>query len=190
MPAHSKKSTASDLICGIDPGINGALAFLTRDLKLTLVDIPKYYLTLTAKTKKGNPKRRGVVDANALFLLLAEKDPKMVGIELVQVGGAGEKFQRSAASIQTTGVNYGIVLGILTALEIPYFEIKAREWQKATFGGRGKTSNTKEMAYHKCCSLFPRYAEEFKTQRGRLLDGRCDAALIAYYTLEKLSFLE
>lgn len=78
--------------------------------------------------------------------------------------------------------NYGVGFGkILAALEIRGIEIKLVRpgiWKKAL-----NLPKEKEAAVARAESLEPRI--EFRTPRGRLLDGKAEAFLIAFYGMMK-----
>lgn len=66
---------------------------------------------------------------------------------------------------------------MLSHLQIPFEFITPRRWQAAIFDLAKKLENTKKQSYDMASRLFP--GQELKTKRGKILDGRCDALLIA-----------
>ena len=70
---------------------------------------------------------------------------------------------------------------IFTAAKISFVEVPPKEWQKkfGIKGIKGDPDATKEQSYLIASRLFP--LQDFKTERGRTLDGRSDAALITEF---------
>ena len=67
---------------------------------------------------------------------------------------------------------------LLTCLEIPYDFATPRKWQKEVYDSAKKMPDPKKVSFERASRLFPKL--EFK-KRGKILDGRSDAMLIAYY---------
>ena len=82
---------------------------------------------------------------------------------------------QGVCSMHTIGLNYGIIVGILACLGIEYIEISSRKWQKEFF----EPGDTKVKSVNIASRLFPKC--EFVTKRGRKIDGRSDAMLMAEY---------
>jgi hypothetical protein len=83
-------------------------------------------------------------------------------------------------SVFSMGFGAGMYETILTALEIPYESIPPQEWQKAArIYGKGKGKAIKAYSHMVASRLFP--SIQLTTPRGRKLDGRADALLIARY---------
>ena len=64
-------------------------------------------------------------------------------------------------------------------LQIPYEFVTPRKWQKVVYDSAKKLDDPKRQSFELASRLFPTL--EFKTRRGRILDGRSDAMLIAEY---------
>ncbi len=73
--------------------------------------------------------------------------------------------------------------GIITALQMPLNYISPITWKKIVMAGQGKE---KDAAVYKAQQLFPDAV--LVTPRGRLLDGRAEALLIAWYGLNFYPF--
>ena len=167
-------------IIGIDPGFSGAIAVIEDGKTLYTFDMP------TVEIMVGK-KQRQAYDVTALAtLLLTLNNCDMAFVE--KVAPVQAKFGSSSGS---SNFHLGYCLGMLqTALEctpIRYELIKPKEWQKH-FGivrpEDDKKWNTKGAAYQVAKGLFP--DAELTTTRGRVLDGRSDALLIAEYGKRKL----
>lgn len=92
-------------ILGIDPGATGGLAF---------VGPHSYRACTTPATERG------------IFEAIAEADPSFAVIEVVHsFPGAG------VASMFTFGRGYGFIRGVLTAMSIPFEEVRPQVWQAA-----------------------------------------------------------
>ena len=148
---------------GIDPGLDGALAFYeVRNAEpLVIVDMP----TVTV-TRNNREKRE--LSAPAFANLIAGKGLRYVAIERV-----GAMPGQGVSSVFSFGRSAGIIEGVLAAYEVPYWFVLPRVWQKAV-DVRGGKDGSRERAMQ----LFPRNAAEFARKKD---DGRADAALIAHW---------
>ena len=83
--------------------------------------------------------------------------------------------RQGVASAFTFGKGYGIWLGVLGTLGIPYEEVTPQRWQGAMLDGmkRGKDANRL-----KAMQLFPSESDQLKLKKP---DGRADALLLATY---------
>jgi crossover junction endodeoxyribonuclease RuvC len=144
---------------GIDPGISGAIALLKDDLELVQIhDMPIMMI------RKG----KNQVNAAALSVIIREAQlPATAYIEEVHaMPGQG------VSSMFSFGTSYGIVQGVLAALNIPVVLVSPQTW-KSRAGLRGKD---KDMARTLAQRLYPR------AELSRKKDiGRADAILIARY---------
>ena len=84
----------------------------------------------------------------------------------------------------TYGVGYGKIKATLEFLSIPYQEIAPSVWKKEfSLIKKSKAKKSKADAVGVARHLFPWV--EFLTERGRLLDGRAEALLLAEYAKRK-----
>lgn len=146
--------------CGVDPGLQGAIALIdAAGACVRVVDTPTV---------------GSVLDVNALFdvLDLAPVNTRF-WIE-VQHAMPGNR----PTSTFSIGETYGAIRGILSALRRPYSEVRASVWQRAMLTGV-PGEDTKARSLRAAATLFP--CEALRTPRGRALDGRADALLIAEY---------
>lgn len=148
---------------GIDGGMQGAIAVIDSD-SYQVFDMPTY------KIKKGKKSKTLYDKAQIESILLTHgKHNCLVILENAQAyPGQG------AVSNFTTGRCFGFMEGILKGMGCPHEIITPKTWQKTFF--TGKAGESKALAYSVACDLFP--LVEFKTPRGRMLDGRSDAILI------------
>lgn len=157
---------------GVDIGNNGAIAVLSDSVAIIrIVDMP------TQTMVKGN-KTKTFLDEVAfrnVFRSYVNIDDVYILIEAVHSmpkdgGSSGFSF----------GTSFGLCRGIIVGLGLKYSLISPQKWKKH-FGLTGKE---KKASCDKALSLYPDH--EFYTKRGRALDGRGDAVLIATYGLTKL----
>lgn len=151
---------------GIDPGLSGAIAFMADDG--TLIEV--YDMPITpVKTQSG--KRQNIVTAPALAGMFRAHNIDGVYQTTAFLEHVHALPGQGTVSMFNFGMSYGIVRGVLGALEIPYEIITPKTWQKLAVvqgkdGGRTKAS-----------MLFPTFAQRFQRKKD---DGRADAVLIAY----------
>ena len=142
---------------GIDPGISGAIAILQDDDSLINV----YDMPIMAGTGK-----RQQVNASELVKILSQAN----GISYVERVSAMPG--QGVSSMFSFGTSYGIVLGVLAALQIPVVLVTPQRWKKIA----GLTGKEKDMARTLAQQLYPEAA------LGRKRDiGRADAILIARF---------
>jgi crossover junction endodeoxyribonuclease RuvC len=140
------------IICGIDPGITGAIAYLWDTGELVVEDMP----TLG-----------GDIDAHALKCALAEMRPEMVFIERQNARpGMG------VASMFNMGVSYGFVRGAIMAAAIPLEFVTPAVWKK-----HFKLGKDKDESRAKAAQYWPGH-EGFRRKKDH---NRAEAALIARY---------
>ena len=150
---------------GIDPGISGAVGFIFPDGSATVVDCPA---------------------------TLGEIRGVLMGFDGSQAVAVVEKvnpfFKSSAKSAFTFGMNFAAWQMLLTCLKIPYDLVAPRVWQKLIYDSAKKLDNPKQQSFERASRLFPDL--EFKTKRGKILDGRTDAMLITEFTRRTMGGLK
>ncbi|MCJ7760692.1 hypothetical protein MUP59_06065 [Candidatus Bathyarchaeota archaeon] len=177
------------LSIGIDGGLHGAVVGINDNLEvIDFFDTPIIDLG-----KKG---KGGKVGTNNAFL-----ENEMVGrlrFLLAKAGTHGmncgtsiilEKAQsmpkQGVVSTFKTGEGFGLWKGILAALGCPYEVIATKVWQKRVMVGvTGLDPKAKSIS--RCQRLFPGLPLTKPKGKVASLDGRADAALIAYYGLLEL----
>lgn len=144
-------------VLGIDPGLTGAIAALgVRGENLMVVDMPVM---------------DGRLDPYALTSLFVDFGP----VDRVVVESQQAYPRQGVSSSFKTGMNYGVLLGVLAALERPVVHVTAAVWTRALRVGADKGSHRR-----RACETWPAHADLFKRVRD---DGRADAALLAYWSL-------
>lgn len=159
------------LICGIDPGISGALVLLDQDTGeyLDVADMPTM--------PRGKTSKRQQVNGVALAGILRKWRPGFVYLELVtgQMGGNdknGKKRQMGNYGAFCFGHNYGIIEGALTALEIPFAFVPPANWKRVA----GLKGAEKDASRALAQRLYPTAPLDRKKDI-----GRAEALLIARY---------
>lgn len=153
------------LILGIDPGASGALAFYdpaTGDLHIE--DMPGVSVK-RGKGIKNEPSPSTLAD------IIAMENPDVAWLEKT-----GSRPGESPVAANSFGRAVGVIEGVLAALRIPISYERPEVWQRYTRCRPGKEGNCL-----RACDLFPKHSALFRGPRGGWLDGRADAALIAWY---------
>lgn len=143
------------LFFGIDPGLTGAVACITRDRDIILIeDWP------------GNE----IMMANSMrsFVEFYRAHKFAAALERVHA-----MPKQGVSSTFKFGTNYGIWKGMLAALNIPYMEPTPQTWQKGVIA----KSQDKAPAMAAAQRIWPDV--ELRGPRGGLKHGRADALLIA-----------
>lgn len=147
-------------ICGIDPGLSGALAFIFQNEpnRVAIEDMPI---------------ADGDVCAPLLSDIIRKYRPSYAVIEFVSsMPGQG------VASTFKFGKSYGQALGVLGAHNVPLHYVTPRKWKQ-----RFNLTAEKDESRAKALQLFPACAASFARKKDH---NRADAALIAKYGLEVL----
>ena len=145
---------------GIDPGKHGAIAILNEDGSLwRLIDMPNNigkevydFLYDSIEFAEGA--------AIVAFIEQAQAMPKQ-GIKGAFVYGKG----------------YGEIIAVLKILKIAFQEIHSLSWKREFKLLKKDKIDSVKVAEQ----LFPDVYVSFRSDRGRLLDGRAEAMLIAEY---------
>lgn len=158
-------------ILGIDPGYSGGLALINED---------KMWLTAAMPVRKIKATKREI-DEPELVQLIKDMKPDHVFLEKV-----GAMPRQGVASMFNFGTGWGIVRGILTALDIEYTLVRPQQWQKVMFKDVERPKNkrdwdTKAAARGQCKLLWPNYDFRKSDRSRKPHEGICDAALIAEY---------
>lgn len=142
-------------VIGIDPGYHGAIAILNN--KYEIYDMP-----LIKKDKKNQ------IDIDALVNIFSKftKEDKIFIERVHAFPGQG------VVSMFNFGFQFGGLVFLCAAFRLSYYLIEPRIW-KSFYKIKEKE------VYTKAKKIYPE--GEFKTKRGKILDGRCEAVLLANY---------
>ena len=149
---------------GIDPGLGGAIVVLDGEGEFAWGQRTPI---IQAKRKEHDiPSMR-----DCLTRAATEFDYLTVGIEKVHT-----LPRDGRVGAFSFGCGYGIWLGLLAGLGIPYIEILPQAWQARMLAGLPKGPHTKASAVRAAKSRFPHIPINVKADW-----GLADAALIAAY---------
>lgn len=175
-------SSSQTVYIGIDPGLSGAIAVITPDT-YAVHDMPTLEVEAGKKrnktTGKMNPIIRNKYNIAEVRRILSQiRDEAHRNCYPVQLWL--EKSQAMPDQGCVSHFNYGVGFGILQCasicLDIPLNLVAPVTWKKVVMAGQGKE---KAAAVYRAQQLFPHVV--LTTPRGRLLDGRAEALLIAHY---------
>lgn len=164
-------------ILGIDPGLDGAMAWLAKrpagGFDLTIWDFP----TFTVKVGKS---LRRVISLYEMAATLPSMPADRAFIESVHA-----MPKQGVVSTFTFGEGFGTVKTAVAFLGIPQTLVEPSVWTRMV---GLKSGATKDEHVRLAMSLFPEHTALFRGPRGGALDGRADAALIAYYGMKLSGF--
>ena len=148
------------IILGIDPGLDGALAFYTPSTgSLDVLDMPTLQL------------KKRVIDEYQFARLIDERAKDIAEAWLEQVA---TRPGEGAVGAFAFGRGYGFIRGVLAANFIPIRDVTPAVWKKAS----RLTGLPKDASRGRASELFPRHCGLFSRKKD---DGRSDAVLIAHY---------
>lgn len=149
------------MICGIDPGLSGGIAFIEEDTVCSVEAVPVH------KIKEGKSVKR-YLDCFTILHLLHTYNPQHVFIEKQQA-----MPRQGVSSTFRTGFGYGLYIGMLIAGDYDYTIVGAKEWKKYF-----NLSSDKDLSREKASVIFP---DASHLWRQKNQDGLAEAALIAYF---------
>jgi len=153
---------------GIDNGLYGAIAIYRKQLEV-------YPIPLIIK--KVNKSEREFYDKelikNIFLNVFFYDEPSIIVLEEAQ-----PFHKEGATSSFKTGNQYGFMEGLLMGMGRKFNIISPKHWQKV-FGISGKFGDTKVQAEKVVNNKYPLI--KTRTERGKLLDGICDAILMEEY---------
>jgi hypothetical protein len=153
---------------GIDPGFSGATVVIDDNL-----NIVNFFDTPVLVDSNG---RKKIYDMRNLVKIVDDISAyyPLICVEMQQA----MPFQ-GVSSTFCTGFGYGLWLGMLACARLRHFSCRPATWHKAILSGQ--PGKGKMRAISKCEELFPELPLTM-IGRKKKLDGRADAALIAYYS--------
>lgn len=154
-------------VAGIDPGLKGALVVLGES---------KYCATLPMPLQDD----RKSIDGEAIAAWLLAEEPDLVVVEKVGARnhlGPGGRVVRKAGNEFRFATGYGVILGVLQAMGLPYRLVTPMVWKAKVLGGYG---TDKEAAIAFVQDNYPQV--DLTPRRCRVpQDGIADAACLAVY---------
>lgn len=151
----------STLTLGVDPGRQGALAFLDEDGGIVHIE--------------DMPDHQDSALGTQIAMLLADLEPDTVGLAIVEM----QTIRPGQAGASKMMTNYGSLLGALGALRVPVVTVTPSAWKVAA-GLRGKDKGASRSL---ATTLWPAEAERFRRAKD---DGRAEAALIARHGVREV----
>lgn len=137
----------------IDPGKSGGIAWFKNSIAHAQP------MPLAGKELDGGQIAAIVQDIGPVLVIL-EKQAYVPLINKAAKGKAREGRQ-SGVSTFTTGMNYGVLQGILMGLQVPFEIVTPQKWKGQVLAGTGKD---KDAAIAYCRRVFPQV---------NLIPGRC-----------------
>lgn len=144
-----------------DPGKNGGMSFLYEDNSMKFLD--------------NDQPLQNLID-NIKFIT------KGYDVQMCMIEDVHSIYGASAKSNFQFGFNTGLMHGIIRSLDLPLGQVQPKAWQKH-IGVKGtvKGKAVKQAVADIVTGLYPRITSDVYTPRGRLIDGRTDAAGIVTY---------
>lgn len=140
------------VVCGVDPGQTGAVAFVGPDGALiAVVDMP-----VIGKFVHGG----------LLAAIIRDHDPRAAWIEQQQ-----PMPKQAAGSTFTLGANWAAVVAVCQALHVPVHHVRPAAWKRLA-----GLSSDKEASRRRAAELWPGQAALFARVKDH---DRAEAALIA-----------
>jgi len=149
------------VICSIDPGVGGAIVFISQDGHLIdVADMP--FIEVRGKKR---------VSAAELSEVIRKRMPALVVIEGVGAMGAHKEGRKQGlGSAFVFGYSAGLLEGVAAGLGISVAIIQASVWKP-----KAGVSKDKGIAREMAIRLWPGAADKFKRVKD---DGRAEAALL------------
>ena len=159
------------IILGIDPGRFGALSVMEGEA-CRCFDMPIHEIKRAGKIRRE-------IDPHGLANLVVQ----WVGSnDHAFVERVGVRPGEGAVPSFSFGRGFGIIIGILAALAVPYTMVESRMWKKAL----GVPAD-KDAARARASQLIPRAADQWPLKKH---DGRAESALIALYGARQLGVVD
>jgi hypothetical protein len=154
------------IYCGIDPGINGAIAFIDSARGASRVfDLPRHPVTHR-------------LDGFGLAKLIRENIPAtetgVIFVEDIHAIG-GSAMQSMGAMMKSVG----IILGAIDCTRIPMHEVRPQTWKKLY-----RLTADKSACLDMARKLYPDLGDSLKRAKDH---NRGEAVLIAHYALAMLT---
>lgn len=167
-------------VIGIDPGLDGGIAWLSESSGIVRVEL---WPMPTIGTKRRELCMPSLIDklspeAGQVFI---ERQQPIGTFKTKDRNGKVREVKPGAVTSFQIGHNYGLICGVLWALELPYTTITARSWQAVMHAGLDKRLSTKERSIIAAQRLYPHVSLLASEKCRKPHDGMADALLIAEY---------
>lgn len=150
-------------VIGIDPGLTGAIAVLDAPAGDQVHDMPTVRIGKTERLRIDTDSLRAILETLQGFA-----DVRLVAVERQQ-----SMPRQGVASTFQTGYGYGLIVGVLVGLRLPWIDVRPAEWQRVV-GWKGGKDGSRVLARQ----LHPELGPALCRAKDH---GRADALLIAHY---------
>jgi crossover junction endodeoxyribonuclease RuvC len=166
-----------NLVCGIDPGINGGITIIDACDKAIIYKgvMPIFKL----KTSKKQQSEYDLESIKKIFQCLTDNG---CGLAVLETQQAMPK--QGVSSTFKTGRGFGLLEGLLFGMGISYILIKPRDWQTEIFKGLPK-DDTKKLSIMVSQRLFPGIDLKKNDRCTVSHDGIADSLMIAEFGRRK-----
>ncbi len=154
------------IFIGIDPGVTGGISIVFTKGEFSIDEAIANEVPLTSDRK---------IDCRHIFEDLKEITECCLDKVFCVIEKAQSMPGQGAPATFNYGVTYGKLLSILDVLRIPYQEVHPMKWKKEFQLVKKSKHDSAAVA----SKLFP--AQNFLTERGRLMDGKAESLLLAEY---------
>lgn len=150
-----------NLICGIDPGITGAVAFYytSEPTRIMVEDIPVV---------------GGTIAGGIFHELLTRMKPDMAIVESV-----ASRPGQGVSSVFTFGRSFGTIIGCVQSAGIQLHFASPTKWKK-----HFNLNSDKEASRELALRMFPQTASHFARKKDH---NRSEAALLALYAAQVIA---
>lgn len=158
---------------GIDPGKSGAVAVL-KDGHPGFVNEPWVSDTPVLVTGVKGKLSYDPQGMRALLVNMIAGEPDV----LVVLETQQAMPKQGVSSTFTTGMGYGLWIGLLAGLQVPYRVVRPDAWKKVLMAGQPRTARA---CVDVALRYYPRARDSLVGPKGGLKDGRADALLLAHF---------
>ena len=155
------------LVGGVDPGLDGAFAVYDsgNEVLTGIWDMPTFGKTVSRRLRRR-------LDLVRIFDVLQTLDA--IGVAVVWIEDVAGRGNQVGGAQLSYGV--GVLHAMCVAIKLRYETIAPGAWKARLRAPRGK-----EGATQRAEGLFPKQRLLFRGPQGGKLDGRAEAAMIAFY---------
>ena len=154
------------IIVGIDPGISGALCFFSNGNVIDVIDMP------TMAEGKKNKKQ---VNGRQIFNEILNIKNTFIGHKInVVVEQVSAMPGQGVTSMFNFGQSFGVIKGICSAMELPFFYVRPAKWKKYF----NLINAEKDASRTKVIEMFPKISQKLSRKKD---NNKADAILIAKY---------
>lgn len=170
------------IVVGIDPGIQGAIAFLDSetDELIFVQDMPidKVQTGKHVRSRINRPALLKILMQARGAVVFTERPEGHPMRQTNKQTGQTEQRQVGAAGMLAFGENYGCIIMACTAADMRLTEIRPGQWKRAMSFGSSKDDVRRRIQ-----ELYPPWAVHFELKKH---DGRAEAVGIARYGVKTL----